>query len=1235
MAACKSIIQWNINSIEQNREELNSLITDSPSVVCLQETKAKAPIKLRNYTSYDVFAKASDGRACGGVSILINNNIPQSNVPINSTLQVVATRVTLHKTITICCIYCPPSQNISLTDFEDLLTQLPRPVLLLGDFNSHNVLWGGQSTTPKGRIVEDFINRSNLCLMNDGSFTYLHPGYGTYTAIDLTICDPNIFLDFSWQVSKDLCGSDHFPIFIESVRPQPHDSMPNWILRKANWGLFAHLCEEKIIPEAFENITDPVQEFINILIDIAEKTIPKSTGKRLKKYRPWFDEKCKETITDRKKALHTFNTNPTSENLNSFRIFRAKARRTIRTNKKKTWQDYVSKLNNRSTLKNTWDMIKKISGKNTRNPISHISKGNTKITETKDIANCLGASFQHNSSSSNYSESFSKHKQKAEKPHLNFKSKSTHKYNKNITLKELKNSILKAHDSSPGPDKIHYQFLKHLPFSCLEVLRDIFNTIWNDGLYPPSWSEARIIPIPKPNKDPTNETNYRPISLTSCLCKSMERIINNRLVWLLEKTNSLSSLQSGFRKSRSTTDHLIRLESFIRQSFVKGEHNVALFFDLEKAYETTWKYGIMKDLHDLGLQGNLPTFINKFLNDRTFQVRVGSTLSDTFDQESGVPQGSILSVTLFIIKINSVTNCLTQCLGTKGSLYVDDLQVCYSGKSMSSIERQLQLCLKKLEKWANENGFKFSTSKTVCVHFCRGKRQHPDPELTLNGNPIPVVTQIKFLGLIFDNKLNFLPHLKYLKERCKKALNLLRVVSHLNWGGDREVLLQLYKSLVLSKLDYGCFIYGSAPKSYIKMLDPIQNEGLRLCTGAYATSPIESLEVEANIPPLQLRREQLALQYITKLRAHPTNPAYSCIFNPECTDLFMKKPKTSAPLGIRIQEALDQSNIDFDGIAVSQIPEIPPWTYEPLFVNWELSQYRKSDTNSLVFQTEFARISQDLYKNYNFIYTDGSKDKERVGCAADCDGTSEAMRLRDHGSIFTAELTAIDIALNLAEWLAGANINNIICSDSQASLQALQNDDFSNPLVLKIRERIHDLTVTGLNISLFWIPGHVNIKGNEIVDKLAKNSLNLDFGTAEDKLPYTDLKTLVKPFIKTKWQNLWNLQKDKNKLFEIQSEIGLWPNSSRRSRREEIILSRLRIGHTYLTNSYLRKQEPVPECISCDCVFTVKHLLLECVEYSHIRENYFSVTTMKDLFSQVNPNDIITFIKDCGLFYLI
>ena len=150
----------------------------------------------------------------------------------------------------------------------------------------------------------------------------------------------------------------------------------------------------------------------------------------------------------------------------------------------------------------------------------------------------------------------------------------------------------------------------------------------------------------------------------------------------------------------------------------------------------------MRDLSDFGLKGRLQIFIDNFLSNRNFKVRVGNTLSGLQGQEEGVPHGSILSVTLFSIKINTIVKALNP--GVDCSLYVDDFLICYRSKHIHTIERQLKQCLNKIQKWALENGFKFSKTKTQCMHFCQLLGLHNDPVLTLDGMEIPVVDQYKF-----------------------------------------------------------------------------------------------------------------------------------------------------------------------------------------------------------------------------------------------------------------------------------------------------------------------------------------------------------------------------------------------------------------------------------------------------------------------------------------------------------
>ncbi|GFO19516.1 RNA-directed DNA polymerase from mobile element jockey [Plakobranchus ocellatus] len=123
-------------------------------------------------------------------------------------------------------------------------------------------------------------------------------------------------------------------------------------------------------------------------------------------------------------------------------------------------------------------------------------------------------------------------------------------------MAELKSSVNKSNESAAGPDGLYYQFLRHLSESCMHTLLKLFNNIWTTKDIPPSWREASVVPIPKLGKDPSDPSNYRPIALTSCLCKTLEWMVNDRLVHVLESRSLLSNVQCGFRKYHSTLDHL-------------------------------------------------------------------------------------------------------------------------------------------------------------------------------------------------------------------------------------------------------------------------------------------------------------------------------------------------------------------------------------------------------------------------------------------------------------------------------------------------------------------------------------------------------------------------------------------------------------------------------------------------------------------------------------------------------
>ena len=197
-----------------------------------------------------------------------------------------AVKVTAHKTITLCSVYLPPRNNFNFNpkDLQDVIAQLPSPFILMGDFNGHHTLWGCEDVNNRGQQLEDLILKNDLILFNDKSRTYFHSASGTFTSIDLTLCSPSLFLDFSWKVGHDPCGSDHFPILLENDGPPCLERVQRWKLAKANWDEFQHLCSTRLHQSAIADADDPMSLFTSILKDIAEEAMQKKLFLRLRQY---------------------------------------------------------------------------------------------------------------------------------------------------------------------------------------------------------------------------------------------------------------------------------------------------------------------------------------------------------------------------------------------------------------------------------------------------------------------------------------------------------------------------------------------------------------------------------------------------------------------------------------------------------------------------------------------------------------------------------------------------------------------------------------------------------------------------------------------------------------------------------------------------------------------------------------------------------------------------------------
>ena len=268
-------------------------------------------------------------------------------------------------------------------------------------------------------------------------------------------------------------------------------------------------------------------------------------------------------------------------------------------------------------------------------------------------------------------------------------------------------------------------------------------------------------------------------------------------------------------------------------------------------------------------------------------------------------------------------------------------------------------------------------------------------------------------------------------------MKCLNVLSHRSWGADRTTLLHLYRSLIRSKLDYGSIVYGSARKSYLQILDTVHNKGLRLALGAFRTSPVSSLNVEADEPSLWLRREKLSLQYAIRLAANPSNPAFEVTFPLQFQEYYERKSNAIKSFGLRIAPLLESANINTENIQKHSFSDIPSWCITKSTILFDSHNTKKSLSDSHLMKQNFQELQLRL-SDYQHIYTDGSKVEDKVGCAYISGSHHEKIRLPDGSSIFTAESKAIDMGL-------GYVMNNslddrfVIFSDSLSVLKSLNH----------------------------------------------------------------------------------------------------------------------------------------------------------------------------------------------------
>ena len=410
-----------------------------------------------------------------------------------------------------------------------------------------------------------------------------------------------------------------------------------------------------------------------------------------------------------------------------------------------------------------------------------------------------------------------------------------------------------------------------------------------------------------------------------------------------------------------------------------------------------------------------------------------------------------------------------------------------------------------------------------------------------------------------------------------------------------------------------------------------QTNKLRIALGAFRTSPVQSLYAEASEPSLQHRRLKLAMNYYLKLRSLPRNPAYDNVFRAPPSEIF-ETSKTTPPFGIRVLPHILKAKINQEDIEANNLPDPPPWKELKSKFDFSLTKFPKEQTNPLIYKQEYLNLTEK-YSDSIHLFTDGSKEDERVSAAVHCPrhpGFSASARLKDNTSVCGAELHAILLALNAIKNIPQRE-SFVIWSDSLSALQTINGDGQGNALITLTKLFLAELTAK--EVIFVWLPGHMGICGNERADKLAKEARKKLISPNALLVP-NDLKGTTNKYINEIWQKEWDLQIE-NKLHGLVPILTESLPTGVKNRREEAVLGRLHIGHSWLTHGFLLCGEEQPFCHSCDRLFSIKHILTECSDFADIRRAFYKETELDKLFKSISPKQIFGFLKEARLYHKI
>ena len=1176
------VIQWNchhslraIDAINTSPETYDIVLIQEPYV----DKKGQPKIKI---SSHDTNFHRGEGktRAC----ITVNNSLkwtPMARLTNNdfATIKV--------GDILICSGYLDGNQEAVPDILRDItkFSEENNLRLILGlDCNAHGSLWNCENSNKRGELLEEFILEKGLQVENSGD----KPTYsrtGVESIIDITLTR-RINIE-GWKVN-DTYESDHKMISYE-IKEQEKLCKESRNLKNADWNRFRNELNKynQILPSLWteQTLNEQVTIWEEGILQALDKVAPLRSFKKSKEMAIWWNRELNNKRSEINKLRKK--RNKTDEELNIIKEKEKKYFKEIKKAKKKSWNEFCSSTD---TIKDMSRLNKIINNTNQSSKIGQIKKDDGSLTmdPKETIETILMKHFDKAEEVKTEDENVIQDAIRINKEELKW-----------INFDSVKASIME-HKPHKAVDKMDFKpiVLQNLPRKHVEILVIIFQASLSLGYTPKQWRKSKVIFIPKAGKvDYTEAKSFRPITLASFVFKTLERVISQELEKHFEKI-PMTRLQHAYRKKMGTDTALSEFCDLAEKGLRQTGYCFAGLLDLTGAFDNVGLKYAVKQMEKRGIDPCITKWYKNFVENRI-------VYSEHMDQKvfkkltAGVGQGLQLAPTVWNIVFEEILEELNK-KGLHVVAYADDIcLVCVSIDPNTAVEK-VQNGIDKLISWSRESGLKFNPDKTETILFTNKRvKENKIKNIRMYGRIIERSKSVKYLGVIFDEKLKWNLHLDDKIKKCKGQLYTLKKLIDQNWGPNQRMMRWAYTGIVRPTLTYAAHIWaGNINKTMQMKLERLNRLGCLVINSVYKSTPTKALEILYNVSPLHLKLKEIAMENFIRIRKNLTQ---------------------------KLRDFNTRSNTNIKG----HVELLNDWTK---WVKNENDSVQHKMVN--LFQTNLDNNKAEE-QDVIYAYSDGSKMNGKVGFGYNirCNDIEVGYglgRLKDFNSVYQAELKGIkEVANHLNDLnLVGKTIR--IRIDNQAAIISLGKREKRCELAIKTTLELNKLAKRN-KVKLEWNKAHdiETPEGNIQADILAKRGTEGSI-VMEVKPPINYYKQQIRDFIKEQWSEEWkqvNMCRQ-TKLFLLKPSKKVTDLLMKSSRFWANRLIGFITGHCNL--NYHRNKNDISKqnCRLCNEEKEEPyHLYASCPGLLTIRSQYFGryISTQQDNWE---PIKLMKFIKE-------